>query len=315
MDLITHTIVGTATYRVITQQYLALDDPLLIAITVGSAIPDIDIISQLFGDVSYCKYHRGATHSIIGILFLSLITGACLSGLYGTSFLPLFLFSFLGCITHIFLDTLNSYGAQVFWPFTKKRTTFNLLVFVEPFMVSLLLAIVLFHSLIDSPKAILLFMLVIMYFAFRYFSKFMLKRMLKLRFPHKSFNKSVIVPAFASIFHWDYILESDSEVILGRTTLLLKNFQVKKRLQKEKETKIIKKALMTKVGKLFSDFTPHFYIKHEKSKGKHLVRFIDLRYLVKEGFVNSAEVKISKEGNITEAFFQPYSENRKIPIK
>ncbi len=315
MDLITHTIVGSATYRVFTQQELTLDNPHFIAVAIGSIIPDLDIVTQLFGDVPYIKYHRGATHSIIGITFLSLLTGGLLSSLFDASFYALSLFTFMGCCTHIFLDTLNSYGAQVFWPFTRKRTTLNLLVFIEPFMIALLLCIVLFNQVMGVFWAVLLFSLVLIYFAFRLFSKLTLQKTLKDKFPDKTFQKSVVVPAFASIFHWDYILEDEREVILGRTDLLLKELKVKKRLKKVEKTAIVRKAMFTKVGKLFLNFTPHFYIKHEKLRDKELIKFIDLRYLVKEGFVNSAEVEFCKKGQVQEAYFQPYSETRKIPLK
>ena len=232
MDLITHTIVGTATYRVFTGQELSFEDPFLIATMVGASLPDIDIATHLFGDVPYFKYHRGATHSILGTILLSLLVGGGLSFIFDVSFFALFSFTFFGCATHVMLDTLNSYGAKLFWPFSHKRTTLNLLVFIEPFMIALLLAVIMFNSFIDGGRAILLFILVLLYFLFKYFSKLMLKRMLMKKFPRRSFEKVVIVPAFASIFHWDYILENNKEVILGRTTLMLNDFEIKKKIKK-----------------------------------------------------------------------------------
>lgn len=315
MDLITHTIVSTTTYKVATQQSLSFEDPGLIAVTVGAILPDIDIVTQIFGDVPYCKYHRGATHSILGILILSLISGVLLSFLFQFPFLYSFSFVLFGCLTHILLDILNSYGAQVFWPFSRKRVTLNLLVFIEPFMIIPFLAIIFFHTTLGNIGSNIIFTLVILYFALRYLSKLLLKNLLKKKFPDKRFSKVVVVPAFASIFHWDYILEDKNEIILGRATLTLNNFRVKKRLKKPAKNPFIKKALLSKLGKLFLEFTPHYFVQHEKIGDKHLVKFIDLRYLVEGGFVNSAFLKITEKGYVVEAFFQPYSEKRKIPLK
>ena len=93
MDLITHTIVGSASYKIMTQKEICIEDPGFIAAAIGTIIPDIDIITHLLGDIPYFKYHRGATHSIIGIVILSLLNGFFLSLFLQMSFLSLFLFT------------------------------------------------------------------------------------------------------------------------------------------------------------------------------------------------------------------------------
>ena len=70
MDNITHTLTAIA----ISQTGLNRKTRFATATLVlaGNA-PDIDILSGLKGSIEYLKYHRGITHSFVGIIALALI--------------------------------------------------------------------------------------------------------------------------------------------------------------------------------------------------------------------------------------------------
>jgi len=72
MDNITHTLTGLAISQAgfnRKTRYATL------AIVIGANLPDIDLVSGFGGNVDYLEYHRGITHSIIGVTVLGTLLG------------------------------------------------------------------------------------------------------------------------------------------------------------------------------------------------------------------------------------------------
>ncbi|HEU4340330.1 MAG TPA: metal-dependent hydrolase [Candidatus Binatia bacterium] len=105
----------------------AASPSLLIAASVCSMIPDLDVVGFSFGiDYSDMLGHRGFTHSIFfAVAFAALTTLTVFSDSDG-SHLIIFLFLFLSSLSHPVLDALTNGGLGVglFAPFSNKRYFF-----------------------------------------------------------------------------------------------------------------------------------------------------------------------------------------------
>ena len=103
---------------------------------IGGIAPDLDIfISSNNDQLLFIEYHRHFTHSLffapIGSIFVSLIIFVCFFKLK-MSFRFIYLFAFIGFVSHGLLDSLTSYGTSLFWPFSKSRVALNLISIIDP---------------------------------------------------------------------------------------------------------------------------------------------------------------------------------------
>ena len=64
MDNLTHTLTAVALSHAGLRRKTRFATLTLIA---AANLPDVDIISRFWGSATYLKYHRGFTHSILGV--------------------------------------------------------------------------------------------------------------------------------------------------------------------------------------------------------------------------------------------------------
>jgi len=100
------------------------------SLLIGSVLPDIDILFLLGGWSLYRTYHRGPTHSVLGVMILALL----LSWIVGKRYpmitkSRLFIASLIGMTMHLALDLLTSYRTYLLWPFSDQRFAFGILRF------------------------------------------------------------------------------------------------------------------------------------------------------------------------------------------
>ena len=144
MDNITHTLYGYALAKAGFERVSRHATP---AILIGANFPDIDLASIAWGQINYLKYHRGPTHSILGVaiesLFLTLLV--LLSGRSETkqsrikSLWRLNLAFLIGMGSHILLDYTNSYGIRPFWPFGYGWCSLDLVFIIDPWILTFFL--------------------------------------------------------------------------------------------------------------------------------------------------------------------------------
>src|SRR5436853_7936151 len=125
MDNLTHTLVGAALAETGLKRITPLATPTLL---IAANAPDIDVISRGFGQLAFLHYHRGLTHSLVGLpalaALLAVIVWGCSRGLerltgsaaWRARFGPLFGLSLLAIATHPLLDFTNAYGWRPFLP-------------------------------------------------------------------------------------------------------------------------------------------------------------------------------------------------------
>ncbi len=101
--------------------------------TLSGMAPDLDVLIFSLEDPLFSLiYHRHFTHSLffapIGAFFLCFLFSKFFKSF---SFKEIYYYSFLGIITHGFLDSCTSYGTLLFWPFSEQRISWNVIPIVD----------------------------------------------------------------------------------------------------------------------------------------------------------------------------------------
>jgi membrane-bound metal-dependent hydrolase YbcI (DUF457 family) len=131
MDTITHGLTGWLVSRTLPVEGNRTEATA--ATTLGAVLPDADhIVSLLGGSEMYVRFHRGLSHSLLGITVSSLVV-AILFARFGKwkDRKRIFLLTLLGQLSHVVLDLLNAYGTQVLAPFSDVRLSLDLLFVVD----------------------------------------------------------------------------------------------------------------------------------------------------------------------------------------
>ena len=95
--------------------------------TVAGAFPDIDAITQVFGDIAYLTQHRGVTHSVLmlpvwaaGVAWLMTRCFASTRGVPG-AWLQFYVLALGGIGIHIAGDWVTQFGTMLLQPFSAQR--------------------------------------------------------------------------------------------------------------------------------------------------------------------------------------------------
>src|SRR5579863_7781501 len=82
--------------------------------------PDFDVVCWFGGPLSYIRWHRNITHSLIALPVMALLTVAIVRvlGRREVRWLPAFLIAMVAVASHLILDLTNVYGVRLLLPFS-----------------------------------------------------------------------------------------------------------------------------------------------------------------------------------------------------
>ncbi|AKL94918.1 RNA polymerase, sigma-24 subunit, ECF subfamily [Clostridium aceticum] len=312
MDPISHGVIGLALYSL--QNSPTITSAACVGAVIGSISPDIDIITRVKGDYVFLNHHRVETHSIPGVVILSGMITILLSFFYSSfSFYEVFLWTFIGGISHSFMDYLNSYGVSLLYPFTRKKYSLNLLMIYDPVIILLSL-----YSIFFMPRTAVQYfsmgMITFFYLACRYLDRSRLRKKLVRRFNNQYKIKNInVFPSDFNLLKWDYIVDTDSHYIVGEINSITSRNSIIKKLRKV-VSPIIDRSLKHQLGIYFKEFTPVFHVDLIKEKEKLIVKMTDLRYRIKNEFKHHASFYYSLDENLLKSVFHPFSESNAIEI-
>jgi len=149
MDPVTHTLVGASLAESGLKSRTALGTATLL---IAASLPDVDVLSYLWGNETALWFRRGITHGVLAIAILPpLLTGMMLlwdravrrrggrkpaGRVVGWQIL---LLAYAGVLSHPLLDSLNVYGMRWLMPFSGKWLYGDTLFIVDPWVWAVLI--------------------------------------------------------------------------------------------------------------------------------------------------------------------------------
>jgi inner membrane protein len=138
MDNAAHTLLGLALARTGLDRWAPLTT---VTLLVAANLPDGDVLGQLYGGHTwYLCHHRGLTHALPGLVAQAIALAGVVFALgrwravQGVRFLPLLAVAALGLLSHLALDSLNTYGVRPWLPFDATRYHGDALFIVDPWL-------------------------------------------------------------------------------------------------------------------------------------------------------------------------------------
>lgn len=311
IDPITHGLIGAALAN-LSGHPIQINDPIFIGCTLGAMIPDLDIITHLKGRLNYLLKHRGASHSLLALGGMALGLGTLVHYVFPTSsWLTVVFWTLLGTLSHGIADLLNSYGAQLLWPFYKKKFTVNMAMLTDPIIFVLFLTSLIFSILqpeygLHSTLTVL--GVAIGYLFIRELDRYKTRRKLEQAFGARS-GQIKVLPAMYRPFNWAFLLYEKNTVTFG--IMQKKKAKVLKVLpQWDSKDPLISNAMAGELADIFTRLTPYFHVVREDNGLEAKIQFVDLRYWDKEDFLYTGEVRICSDGTISEERFFPFGNKK-----
>lgn len=192
----------------------SLSAAVVLGTVIGSNAPDADCIYKLKGKGSYFRNHRAWSHSLPALPLWGLAISGIIHPFFpDSSFMHLFLWTFLAVILHVGFDLFNVYGTQALRPFSSKWISFDSLPLVDPFILGLHsagFALILFFE--PGVIFLLIYLIIMFHIFFRTFYMGRIKKHLWLYYPEA--NRIKLIPR-PDLFTWDFLIENEDEFIFG----------------------------------------------------------------------------------------------------
>ncbi len=121
-----------------------------LTVIAGANLPDLDVITWAADTATYLHYHRGITHSILGVVVLGVLAGLAAymvgrrsgpnpQGMAANS-VWLIVCGLAGSASHLLLDFTNAYGVRPFLPFSAGWYAWDIVFIIDPVVIFLLAA-------------------------------------------------------------------------------------------------------------------------------------------------------------------------------
>lgn len=141
MDNLTHTLTGIALSQAGLNRKTRFAT---LALVLGANAPDADLVSGFRGSISYLEYHRGITHSLVGVTVLAAVLTALIY-LVGRKVNPkpsgppldarwLFAACWIATLSHLLLDLTNQYGVRPLLPFSGRWYAWDIMPIFDPLL-------------------------------------------------------------------------------------------------------------------------------------------------------------------------------------
>jgi inner membrane protein len=146
MDSLTHTLTAVALSQAGLNRKTRFAT---LALVIGANLPDVDWLTRLESSATALKYHRGITHSLLGVTVLAaLVAGTIYT--FGRKAAPkkfalpldarwLLGTCWIATASHLLLDFTNSYGVRPFLPFSGRWYAWDIMHIIDPLLLALMI--------------------------------------------------------------------------------------------------------------------------------------------------------------------------------
>lgn len=310
MDPITHSLTGIGLNYILNNKEHSTFYRKILAFSfvTGAVIPDIDFLYMIFGDTSYFIHHRGVSHSLIGLVGFPIIIALLFKLIYKNKVAQkevpyLIMASFIGVLSHIMFDLLNSYGTMALWPISDKLYGLNVLPIVDIVILAILgagLIPVMFKWSIKTQKNVYLFLFIIliMHIGFRGYLHYNVNKDLVSHYKiDKGYIKATTIPQFVGFKKWPYIAETKDRFIAGDIDIVTKEINEKKSIPRIDKDYAADRALQSNLGSFIYRLSPYINYEYHNSDGNHIVIIKDVRRIY-YGYGFSGEIVLDNNFNV-----------------
>ncbi len=314
MDTLSHALLGIAVAG-LSGDPLSFNNPIYLAAIIGAQAPDFDIIAKVRGNFALLRQHRAFSHSIPGlVMWSSLITTGFFCFFAGAPPDKVFIWSFLGGLSHIIIDFFNAHGAAILWPISRERKSFSLLNVFDPVLLSIMLTVFL-QGLPAKETSLLFFSSTGLYIVIRYALKLRASSWLKQYFADTTIIRILVLPSLKSILSWDFVVETNTQYYVGQLGILNLNIIIHSELAKQSLSPAAQGAQKTILGEFFSSFTPFSYVTehHDNKQKAKLVHIYDLRYFLNKSFLHSATIVFGNDEQPCDSYIKTEGRIIRIP--
>jgi inner membrane protein len=300
MDNLTHTLTAVAIGQTGLNHKTRFATLTLI---LAANAPDIDVLAGFRDSVTYLKYHRGISHSFVGITLLAIIIW-CLMHWVGKKVRPkpglplnsrwLLLAAFVGTGSHLLLDFTNAYGVRPFLPFSGRWYAWDIMPIIDPLLLAILivgLAIPWLLRLVSEevgarkprwgPGAVFCLGAIVALWGIRDFAH---RRALSILDSHtysgENPERFSALPVAVNPFTWTGVVETETAFHVARVNTLEASGLPEEMgtFQKPQMSPALATAMKTRAGKIFLDFARFPWAQVDESEEGYGVSLCDLRF-------------------------------------
>lgn len=284
MDPLTHCLVG------ITVANLGLKDvaPGAGWLVVGaSVLPDLDYVARFWGDQSFLRYHRGFSHSLVGIgLISALLAGAFYLLWPSSGYWVFFFLSLAGISCHLILDFLSPHGERLLFPFSEKWYARERFIFFDPYLLALPGGGLILSGIFPRASLIIswsVFLTLIIYWAIREWSYQRCRGLLTgIQRQHKEWIRAGLSPIPGSPMVWRLIGEAEDEYFVARVNAFTLALEGERRLAKPVRDEYISRAEQSEVVKRFLQVAKYPLVESRPRGDKRVIIWWDLASIHRE---------------------------------
>jgi inner membrane protein len=272
------------------------------ALVASSVLPDMDLLTRLFGTDALLTYHRGLTHSLFAVaLGPALVAYVVTWQRRGKDYMYFYALSFLGYSTHVYMDLTTKYGVQLLAPIDDNFYSLYHVFILDPVITgSLVLFIVLSRKrkqwAVPLARGILALILV-------YYGARVLLHGSATRFLAQSMERHAIrnvSPVPGGMLRWWFVAAGeDGSMKTGVADLFMGRVYVHTTYPPQAytdEMEMSKDASSVRALLRFSRFP---YASQREEGGLTVVRWEDLSFSYLPGGHFIAEAAVDQSGNIT----------------
>lgn len=320
MDNLTHTLTAVAISQTGLNRKTRFATLTLI---LAANAPDIDVLSGLKGSLTYLKYHRGISHSLVGITVLAIIIWGFIYWI-GKKVQPkpglpfnsrwLLLAAFLGTGSHLLLDFTNDYGVRPFLPFSGRWYAWDIMPIIDPLLLALLimgLAVPWLLRLVSEevgarkprwvPGAVFCLGAMAALWGVRDFAH---RRALSI-LDSRTYSGEVpqrfsALPVALNPFTWTGVVETETSFqVVGVNAPDANGIPEEMgTFEKPQPSPALAAAMQTRSGKIFLDFARFPWAQVEESEQGYLVSLRDLRFFHPSAPSGSFTLEVELDNNL-----------------
>jgi inner membrane protein len=274
----THTFVGIVIARTGLDRWAPRA---VLTATIAANLPDIDIITNLNNMPAYLEYHRGITHSLVGIPLLALAFSAVMY-IFTRTFWRTYVVALAAMATHPILDYSNTYGLRPFLPFDGMWYYGDTIFIIDPIIdIVLLLGIIAGVVFSKARRAVSLAVIlaVVVYVGFRISARNDAVALLDTYVEGMAdFKRSAVLPRLLDTVTWEGVVETERDY--SKLTIDTAQGVVAEvaRLPKLPPTPVAEKAAVAESAVALLHFARFPITRVHESHLGYRVTFLDFRF-------------------------------------